>query len=451
VARTPGVAVLQGRSPYPNIGAFLKASNTIPFQVSILPGFVCGWNLEFDLIVSTLNRGTFTVPVTLPTGSEGAPLRFNNNTPVAIPDSGSVTSSIVVASVSSPIAKVRVAVYAPHTADGDLEFTLVSPSGLSIDLSSGNGGTGDNYGTSCSPDANRTTFDDDAGTKILAGTPPFRGSFVPEELLAQLIGHSANGTWRLIVRDVNAGDTGSLQCWSLFIHPATCAAGDGVCASCLPTVNGTLTGPSPVLPLRIARDYNPSSGCGTPRPCPGTTTLWGPDYRYRTHTFTNTGAEACVTVVLNVPCPLGGDDTNALQAAAYLDSFNPNDVCANYLADSRDSAAGDAVAFSFAVPAGARFIVVVNEVNAGDGCGTYSLNLFGLPCPPPTLYISRTAVPNQVRVYWPDSAVGYQLQTAVSLTGPWGNVAIPPELADGYFNVTNTASGPQRFFRLRHP
>ncbi len=83
-----------------------------------------------------------------------------------------------------------------------------------MQLTSDNGGGGDNYGSACTP-AGRTTFDDAAPTLVTAGVAPFVGTFKPEGSLAVLNAKSANGTWRLRITDDLGADVGTLQCWSL--------------------------------------------------------------------------------------------------------------------------------------------------------------------------------------------------------------------------------------------
>ncbi|HLC83241.1 MAG TPA: proprotein convertase P-domain-containing protein, partial [Bacteroidia bacterium] len=58
-----------------------------------------------------------------------------------------------------------------HTYDADLTMVLTAPSGASIQLTSNNGGAGDNYITTC--------FDGNAATSITTGTAPFNGSYRP--------------------------------------------------------------------------------------------------------------------------------------------------------------------------------------------------------------------------------------------------------------------------------
>src|SRR5262249_21976684 len=77
------------------------------------------------------------------------------------------------------------------------------------------------------PDYVNTTFDDDAPFPIFFGLPPFTGRFRPEDPsgLRRLIGRNPNGVWTLEVRDVFAGDTGTLQNWSLTIQTGVVSIG----------------------------------------------------------------------------------------------------------------------------------------------------------------------------------------------------------------------------------
>ena len=69
-----------------------------------------------------------------------------------------------------------------------------------------------------------------------------------------------------------------------------------------------------------------------------------------------------------------------LFAAAYLDGFNPNEIGSNYLGDSGDGPGpGGEVSFSFNVPRGRSFVIVVHEINpeGGPAC-EYKLSVSGL-------------------------------------------------------------------------
>ena len=123
--------------------------------------------------------------------------------------------------LSGRIRNVTVSFYLTHTFDADLTISLVGPDGTEVDLSTANGGSANDYGSACSPLSSRTTFDDSVANLITSGSAPFFGSFRPEQPLSRFNGKSgaaANGTWRLRINDAFAGDTGTLQCWSIVIN-----------------------------------------------------------------------------------------------------------------------------------------------------------------------------------------------------------------------------------------
>ena len=121
---------------------------------------------------------------------------------------------------------------------------------------------------------------------------------------------------------------------------------------------------------RIVRN-GVASSCAVAKAYPGTQDLL-PNRRYDSYTFTNTSnATACVKVDLTSSC-----GTNIF-GVAYLGSYNPANVQQNYLADNGSSFAALGT-FSFNVPAGQTFVVVVHEVNVGAGCAAYSLVVSGL-------------------------------------------------------------------------
>ncbi len=121
-----------------------------------------------------------------------------------------------------------------------------------------------------------------------------------------------------------------------------------------------------------------ASSCALPNPYPATT--GSGTRRFDAYTFGPTcpgnGAPACITVTLTNACNTAGRD---LFAAVYLDSFNPNNLGANYLSDMGVSIVGSSNTFSLPVPAGRSFVIVVHEVNSGGGAGCgYTLSVSGL-------------------------------------------------------------------------
>src|ERR1051326_134774 len=131
------------------------------------------------------------------------------------------------------------------------------------------------------------------------------------------------------------------------------------CQAPATNISGSIAAGDTTMTGRIVRSGTASS-CAAPKAYPGTQDVL-PNRRYDAYTFTNTGtAPTCVTVSLTSAC-----STNIFDVA-YLGSFNPSNIQQNYLADGGSSFAG-AGPFSFNVPAGQTFVVVVHEGNVGAG------------------------------------------------------------------------------------
>jgi subtilisin-like proprotein convertase family protein len=139
----------------------------------------------------------------------------STDTPVGIPDSSSMTSTLAVP-VGKQIIDVDVQIDITHTYDGDLDIFLVSPSGTRVELTTDNGGTGENF--------QGTIFDDEASSDITGGSAPFAGSYRPEGLLSALDGEDSAGAWVLEITDDAGGDTGTLNWWKLTLTfpPQSC-------------------------------------------------------------------------------------------------------------------------------------------------------------------------------------------------------------------------------------
>ena len=137
--------------------------------------------------------------------------------PLAITDLATAVSSVSVTGTGR-VSRIGVRFSATHTRDGDLNIALVSPIGTYVDLSSGNGGTGDHY--------TATQFAHTAATAITAGSPPFTGQFRPEGPLLAVYGEPPGGTWQLQVTDTADGETGSITEFRLYVcRCTTCETG----------------------------------------------------------------------------------------------------------------------------------------------------------------------------------------------------------------------------------
>jgi subtilisin-like proprotein convertase family protein len=442
-----GVTVTQPFSPYPNLPAFGTRSNMVPFQISTSPTMICGTILDLVLTVTTATNGHFRIPFVLHTGGASGGQRFDNAIDLPLADAGSVDSLISVAGFNGILAHVSVSLHITHTSVGDLDISLIAPDGTTIDLSSDNGGTSDDYGTS-EADVDRTFFVDTGASSITAGNPPFRGTFRPEQPLALLRGKSGaavNGTWRLRINDDTAGSVGTLRAWMLNLSAAFCRPGGGECEQCGGPIIGSITGSDLRQASRLFLDGN-ASDCSAIGACPGQSGAGM--FRYDAYTFTNAGPDSCVTVTLESPCTTA---LNRISSAAYLGGYNPANKCANYLADLGGSPPLQ-TSYSFLVPSNSAFLVIVNETSAGGGCTNYTLNVTGFDCPQ---VLGIEALPaSRVRLTWSTSAAAYQLMSDNSLSvpsAPFVPVTTEPVVVSGKYAVTNPISGTARFFELRKP
>ena len=144
-------------------------------------------------------------------------------------------------------------------------------------------------------------------------------------------------------------------------------------------INGTLGSGSTSYPYttgthagRLNR-FAPPSTCAAPEACPGYFSLV--DSRaYDAYRFTNcSGASVCLQFDLTTPCA----GTNFLMVVAYLDAFDPSNLCTNYLGDMGASP-NPSGSFSVTVPAGATAVLVVSAVTPGAAVGcTYTLSVTG--------------------------------------------------------------------------
>ena len=124
-----------------------------------------------------------------------------------------------------------------HADVGDLEIVLRGPDGTVVPLTMQNGGSGNNFNTTC--------FTATATTPIKFGTAPFNGSFLPEGHLGAVNnGQNANGSWSLCILDRrNNSGTGTVNSWSLSFAntPSPVPPALPACANTLPSSSSCAT------------------------------------------------------------------------------------------------------------------------------------------------------------------------------------------------------------------
>ncbi len=141
--------------------------------------------------------------------------------------------------------------------------------------------------------------------------------------------------------------------------------------TCFTNVTGSIDTSDPTQVDRLFRS-------GIPQTCPASTTcaIFGDPtpHHYDAYTLTNTtGATQCVTVDTNTACT----GTNFIFIAAYLGSFDPNNICTNWIGDAGSSPNPEQT-FSFNLDNGQTVVLVVSEATPDAGCPAYTMTVFGL-------------------------------------------------------------------------
>jgi hypothetical protein len=83
-------------------------------------------------------------------------------------------------------------------------------------------------------------------------------------------------------------------------------------------------------------------------------------------------------------------------------------------------------------------------------CDNYTLELFGLPCPLPTLVVEPDAVSNRLRVDWSTAYPGWVAQSTSQLNGIFTNAPQAPAIVNGRYAITNIAPTTNQFYRLKN-
>ncbi len=197
----------------------LTASN---FQTTgLLPVTTYYWRARG---VNTCGIGNYSTAFSFTTANIVCNIFDISSLPVAIPQSGTVTSTIDVPIVcGGNISDINVInLNGTHTWVGDVAMTLTSPGGTVINLFDRPGVPASTFG--CSNDNFQLGFDDQATltaanleAQCNSTTPALLGTYKSITPLSALNGTSMIGTWTLTINDAAAPDGGSLTSWALEI------------------------------------------------------------------------------------------------------------------------------------------------------------------------------------------------------------------------------------------
>ncbi len=156
---------------------------------SVCPGTTVTLSANQTLQTTGQNLTDFSIPDNSNTGV---------NSPITISGTGLTAAAAI----------VNVQITVNHNTDDQLDIFLKAPNGSQIELSSDNGGSGNNY---------TNTIFQTGGSSITSGSAPFTGTYAPEQAFSGLTG-SADGTWNLFVRDDAFFTTGSIVEWFITVR-----------------------------------------------------------------------------------------------------------------------------------------------------------------------------------------------------------------------------------------
>jgi subtilisin-like proprotein convertase family protein len=239
---TAGVNVVDNSSIYPAIPAQGNAAGDT-FQFNVPLSATCGQSLKFT-VTPTSTLGTQGVDISFRVGAPSGtaapvtytrtpagPLAIQDNRPRGVIDSQTITDDFEIADLNFRVDSIT------HTFPGDVTVGFKAPHGYGVDLVTfiggavAGGGDGDNI-------TNMVIDNQAVGDMLLAtnAQAPYTGSwlpianspswpllgFGPQEPVGELNkvnGASTQGTWRVLVSDQAAVDTGTFNSWSLIVTP----------------------------------------------------------------------------------------------------------------------------------------------------------------------------------------------------------------------------------------
>jgi len=235
---SPDVIILQASSSYGNLAPGATSTTNPLFAFFVGRNLPCGATVPVTATVNYTGSGPHPVAFDFrfPTGHAdqfshyaytGEPQPIPEGTPegIALPlDVSGFTGTVAgirfnIGGEACNTDEGSTTVGIDHTWVGDVTLALTSPSGQTVTLFSGPGGTGNGGNNFC-----QTVLDDAATTSIQSFTAlaPFTGTFSPLEPLSSFAGEDPNGTWTVRVIDDFIVDTGSVRAFSLDVARFTC-------------------------------------------------------------------------------------------------------------------------------------------------------------------------------------------------------------------------------------
>ncbi len=173
-----------------------------------------------DAIDVNQNAGLDVLRDTASVGSTNAPINYTNNAVLTLQPQKTQTSTISIPE-NYVVQGATLQLNIQHANVPDLTATLIAPDGAEVRLFTrvGNSGTRANF--------TNTVFDDAATVPIQLGSPPFNGSFNPQQPMSRLRGRPAGGTWTLRITNDSASVSGTLRNWTLTLFKAVPNTGLG--------------------------------------------------------------------------------------------------------------------------------------------------------------------------------------------------------------------------------
>jgi subtilisin-like proprotein convertase family protein len=147
-------------------------------------------------------------------GSDVHSQTFTDSVSGAIPATGYAYTffisipSLGAAQLDSNYGLQTVCIDITHPRVSNLGISLAAPDGTQIDLVDGAGGSGADFTGTC--------FNMSDSVTIFSGFAPFTGGYYPRHNIGEMNdGQQGTGVWRLIVQNLIAGDSGTVNSWSL--------------------------------------------------------------------------------------------------------------------------------------------------------------------------------------------------------------------------------------------